>query len=153
VILAIDPGPTQSAWCYWEGENLPLRFGLAPNEDVLLMLRLAPQTDTPDRWVLVIEQMCSYGMRVGREVFDTVYWSGRFHQAWGGEVRLIPRLAVKLHICHDSRAKDANIRRALLDRFGPAGTKKAPGFLYGVKRDVWSALALAVTAYETPETE
>ncbi|HET6477318.1 MAG TPA: hypothetical protein VFH93_14740 [Thermoleophilia bacterium] len=44
--------------------------------------------------------------------------------------------------------KDANIRQALLDRFGgPAavGRKAAPGPLYGIARDVWSALAIAVT--------
>lgn len=43
----------------------------------------------------------------------------------------IPRLKVKVHLCHDSRAKDANIRQAILDRFGgkavAIGSKRQPG--------------------------
>lgn len=60
----------------------------------------------------------------------------------------LPRRAVKLALCGDSRAKDANIRQALIDRFGGSaaiGRKAAPGPLYGISRDVWSALAIAVT--------
>jgi hypothetical protein len=55
---------------------------------------------------------------------------------------------VKLHLCGSSRAKDPNVRTALLDRFGGAGakgTKAAPGPLYGIAADLWSALAIAVT--------
>ncbi len=43
---------------------------------------------------------------------------------------MLPRRAVKLELCADSRAKDANIRQALLDRFGGStaiGRKAAPG--------------------------
>jgi hypothetical protein len=67
-------------------------------------------------------------------------------------VSRIPRLKVKLHLCHDSRAKDANIRAALIDRFGKPGTKKNPGALYGVTRDLWSALAVAITFWDTNQT-
>jgi hypothetical protein len=62
---------------------------------------------------------------------------------------MLQRRAVKLALCGDSRAKDANIRQALIDRFGgkdaAIGRKAAPGPLYGISRDVWSALAIAVT--------
>jgi len=47
------------------------------------------------------------------------------------------------------KAKDANIRQALIDKLGPVGTKKSPGPLWGVKSHIWSALAVAVTALET----
>jgi len=60
----------------------------------------------------------------------------------------ISRRAVKLHLCGSARAKDANIRQALIDRYGGSaaiGRKAAPGPLYGVSKDVWSALAIAVT--------
>jgi hypothetical protein len=91
----------------------------------------------------------SYGMAVGAEVFDTVLWAGRFAEAARRvPVVMLPRRAVKLALCGDSRAKDANIRQALLDRFGGSaavGRKAAPGPLYGISRDVWSALAIAVT--------
>ena len=52
---------------------------------------------------------------------------------------------VRLHLCHASRAKESHVRRALLDRLGEPGTKKAPGVTYGVHGHCWSALALAVT--------
>ena len=58
-------------------------------------------------------------MAVGAEVFETVHWSGRFTEAlWPTPVVQLPRRAVKLHLCGSARAKDPNIRQALLDRFG-----------------------------------
>jgi hypothetical protein len=114
-----------------------------------------------------IEQIASYGMAVGAEVFETVYWSGRFAQAFGPErVDRIKRLEVKMHLCHDSKAKDANIRAALIDRFGgPAsirgpqkakskrGIPEAPaGSLYGISKDTWSALAVALTWWDRQVT-
>jgi hypothetical protein len=105
---------------------------------------------------VVIEMVASYGMPVGAEVFETVYWIGRFAQAAeaaGAKVHRIKRLQVKQHICHDSRAKDSNIRQALIDRFGPVGTKKDKGWFYGFKADMWAAYALAVTFAETRESE
>ena len=62
-----------------------------------------------------------------------------------GEFSEVLRRDVKLHVCQSPRAKDANVRQALLDRFGPPGTKKAPGTTYGITKDTWQALAVAVT--------
>ena len=45
-------------------------------------------------------------------------WVGRFRQAHGGEATYISRLTIKLHLTGSPRAKDANIRIALIDRFG-----------------------------------
>jgi hypothetical protein len=81
-------------------------------------------------------------------VFDTVWWRPVREAASRVGVVMLPRRAVKLALCGDSRAKDANIRQALIDRFGGSaaiGRKAAPGPLYGISRDVWSALAIAVT--------
>ena len=62
----------------------------------------------------------------------------------------------KVHHCHSARAKDSNIRQALLDRFGgkdiAVGTKADQGPLYGIKKDVWSALAIGVYHLETKES-
>jgi hypothetical protein len=102
----------------------------------------------PDVDAVAIEQIASYGMPVGAEVFETVFWSGRFAEAAYARMRRvtrIPRMEVKMHLCHNSRAKDANIRQALIDRLGAPGTKKAPGTTYGIKADEWAALAVAVT--------
>ena len=119
-LIAVDPGPTQSAWVLLEDAEL-VGWAKQPNEDVLAML--AGYRNGSD--ILVIERIASYGMAVGAEVFETVYWSGRFAQAFGGWVERLPRLAVKMHLCHNSRAKDTNIRQVLIDRYGgPDCTKK-----------------------------
>ncbi len=142
LILAIDPGPTESAWVLWNGRLLD--FGKDDNGHVLAVIR-----DWRNEERCVIEQVASYGMPVGAEVFETVYWSGRFAQAFGADrVSRIPRLQIKMHVCHNSRANDGNIRQALIDRFGRPGTKKQPGLLYGVTKDVWAALAVAVTWWD-----
>jgi hypothetical protein len=142
-ILAIDPGTSQSAWLRYDGSR-PQGFGITENNILVKALRSGGLPD-----VVVIEKVESYGMAVGAEVFDTVLWAGRFAEAAHRvPVVLLPRRAVKLALCGDSRAKDANIRQALLDRFGGSaavGRKAAPGPLYGIARDVWSALAIAVT--------
>lgn len=142
-ILAIDPGTSQSAWLRFDGTR-PQGFGITANEILVKALRSGGLPD-----VVVIEKIESYGMAVGAEVFDTVWWAGRFAEAAERvPVVMLPRRVVKLALCGDSRAKDANIRQALIDRFGGSaaiGRKAAPGPLYGISRDVWSALAIAVT--------
>jgi hypothetical protein len=141
-VIAVDPGPERSALVVWNGSVLHRLYG--HNLDVLHQLKRW-QNETP----LVIEKVASFGMPVGAEVFETVYWSGRFAEAYGAErTHRITRIDVKNHLCHSSRAKDSNIRQALIDRFGPPGTKAKPGLLYGLSGDVWSALAVAVTWWD-----
>jgi len=147
-LLAIDPGNTHSAWVRRIGGQIA-SYGYGPNDDVLAVVRAGPPLG-----VLAIEMIASYGMAVGREVFDTCRWIGRFEQVGltaGCIVRLVYRAEVKMHLCHSMRAKDANIRQALIDKLGPPGKKKSPGPTYGISGDVWAALAVAVTAAETPE--
>ena len=147
-ILAIDPGTTESGWVLFDGKRV-LASAIYPNAEALVHL-LRGWTAGAD--ALAIEMIASYGMPVGREVFETCVWIGRFQQAWRApdEVRLVYRRDVKLHLCGSPKAKDANIRQALIDKLGPVGTKAAPGPLYGVKSHAWAALAVAVTALETP---
>jgi hypothetical protein len=150
VILAIDPGTTESGWCVFDGKRV-VDSGVDNNETV--RLDIACFTDA--RTTCAIEMVASYGMPVGREVFETCVWIGRFQQAWRDPeaVKLIYRRDVKLHLCGNSRAKDANIRQALIDKLGPVGTKAAPGPLYGVRSHAWAAVAVAVTAFDTlPKT-
>jgi hypothetical protein len=143
-VLAIDPGPEQSACVGLDAGGRVQTHSLLPNADLCWRLRVVEKEGV----LLAVEMVASYGMPVGEEVFRTVLWIGRFIEAWNGPHLLIPRLEVKMHLCHDSRARDSNIRRALLDRFGPAGTRRAPGDLYGVSGHGWSALALAVTVWD-----
>lgn len=148
ILLAIDPGPTQSAWLQWTGERV-LSRGFHPNDEIFERCL----TQTAD--LLVIEKVESFGMAVGAEVFETVFWSGRFAQHWhshgGRPVERIGRHAAKMHLCHNQRAKDSNIRQALIDRFGMPGTKRSQGRLYGIAGHLWAALAVAVVAVDTLE--
>ena len=65
-----------------------------------------------------------------------------------GKFRKVYRQDVKLHLCKSNKAKDGNIRQALIDKLGPQGTKKYPGPTYGIKSHAWAALGVAVTAAE-----
>ena len=149
-VLAIDPGNRQSAWCMIDGETLkPLSFGKEENQVVLTAVQHLSYDS------IVIERVASYGMAVGRDVFETCEWVGRFTQAARVPPDYVYRQEEKLHICGDSRAKDTNIRRALIDRFAQhdikngKGTKKNPDWFYGFSADVWQAYAVAVTYVET----
>lgn len=149
-ILAIDPGTEESGWCLLQNGGV-LGSGVMPNREMLAVVAGYRRYGEDQ---LAIEMIASYGMAVGREVFETCVWIGRFVQAWRHPeaVRLVYRRDVKLHLCGNAKAKDANIRQALLDLLGPQGTKKAPGPTYGVKTHAWAALGVAVTvAGITPE--
>lgn len=156
-ILALDPGTTQTGWVEYGGDGGVIESGIWPNEKVLEILQRAHY---PDYRCLAIEMIASYGMAVGREVFETCVWIGRFQQAWLDSplspkppVLLVYRRIVKLHLCESAKAKDTNIWQALVDRFGDPGTKKAPGRLYGVRSHARAALALAVTVGDQLDRE
>jgi hypothetical protein len=123
-----------------------------PNDTVMHILRHWPFDEC------VIEGMQSFGMSVGQDVLDTCVWIGRFVETWvrktGAEPVIVYRKQVKYQLCSSIVAKDANVRQALLDRFGPGrsraiGTIRNRGPLYGISGHVWQALAVAVTAVET----
>jgi len=154
VRIAIDPGPAVSAWLLFGDAGGVRAFGIWPNHELLDLLRGEAHGGlSPDVTRIAIEKVESFGMAVGAEVFETVWWSGRFAEAARGlSLERVTRRAVKLHLCGSARAKDANIRQALIDRYGGSaaiGKKASPGPLFGVSKDVWSALAVAVTAAET----
>lgn len=152
-VLGIDPGSTHSAYALLDSETCrPLSVGKVDNHQLRRMLREWAAEDGIDR--LAVEMIESYGMAVGREVFHTCVWVGRYCEiyAHGDEeaALLIGRPTVKLHHCGQRKAKDANIVQALIDRFAPdkpnrgKGTKAAPGWFHGFAADVWQAYALAV---------
>ena len=143
-ILAIDPGPESSGYVVFDGEKVK-ESGVVSNADMRLVIFGV------GRDAVAIEMIASYGMAVGKEVFETCVWIGRFMECCNKEerVELVYRRDIKLHLCGSPRAKDANIRQALIDKLGAPGTKKNPGATYGVKSHAWAALAVAVTAYET----
>ena len=151
-IFAIDPGNEASAYALVELPDFRIiEKGKIPNGELLDMCR-SITGESAD--IAAIEMISSYGMPVGREVFETCVWIGRFMGATPKGLKFVYRLDEKLCLCHDTRANDASIRRALIDRYAKhdfktgRGTKKAPDVFFGMKSDIWSAIAVCVTAYE-----
>lgn len=153
MILGIDPGTTESGYVEMGDAGNVLASGTEDNHQILVRIG-----NWPAKHPVVIEMIESQGMAVGQSTFETCVWIGRMMGAYQG-VKLIriKRGDVKLHICGTKRAKDSNIRQALIDKYPPAGggktpqvgTRAQPGPLYGVTSHAWQALAVAVTAAET----
>ena len=154
-ILAIDPGNIESGYAIIEMPDFRLiEFGKFKNEELL--------ADIEDRFVydttidaVAIEMVASYGMAVGKSVFDTCVWIGRFVQALANDgVDYVYRKDEKMCLCGSMKAKDSNIRQALIDRYAKhdfkngKGVKNNPDTFYGVSKDVWQAIAVGVTYYE-----
>ena len=149
-VLAIDPGNTESGFCFIDSETYkPLQFGKVENWYLEKSVVLQEKFD-----VMVIERIASYGMAVGREVFETCEEIGRLSMLadlMGYWRRSVFRKDEKLTICGSPKANDANIRRALIDRFAKhdmkngKGTKNNPDWFYGFKADIWAAYAVGVT--------
>ncbi len=151
MILAIDPGTEKAGIILLGSGQEILESHVMPNDEVLTYIA---SLETRPKW-LAIEQVKSYGMAVGETTFKTVEWSGRFIQQWlnvteflEDNVLRLPRLEIKLHLCHSPRANDGNIRQALIDRLGQPGSKRDPGPTYNIKSHMWAALAVAITAHD-----
>lgn len=183
-ILGIDPGTDKSGVVMLDtGLMRVLGSQEFRNEDVLRALRmgLRPASSGESYWgcdpdIVAIEDYVHMGQMVGKEVFETCKWIGRFREAWEFEkalpvdvhrtIRLIKRTDEKTILCGgqtfmDPETKcrkgftDAHIRSALIGRFDATGggktpqigTSKQPGPLYGISGHLWSALAVAMTCY------
>lgn len=152
IIFGIDPGTVESGYVLFNSDNMQVvESGVVGNEELLQM----SSWDNSD--IVCIEMVASYGMAVGQTTFDTILWIGRFVQiavSKNKEFKLLyKKKDINPTICFSNKAKDANIRQAILDMFPPTGggsvpqkgTKSQPGPLYGVSSHAISALAVALT--------
>ncbi len=157
IIIAIDPGNTQSGFVVVEHDGREitriLDKGKVQNHEIFYILDQYPEYE------LALEMIASYGMPVGKEVFDTCVYVGRFWEAAGmyghlKDVALIYRKDEKLCLCGSLKANDSNIMQALVDRYAPGqpnrgkGTVKNPGFFHGFSKDIWAAMAVATTYFD-----
>lgn len=144
-LLAIDPGNTDSAYVIMSEDYKPIIHEKVPNETLLAHI----ETDFSYLCLtdMAVEMVACYGMPVGKEVFETCVWIGRFIQAanYIPVKQFIYRKDEKINLCGSMKAKDGNIRQALIDRFGIVGTKKNQGFFYGFSKDQWAAMAIGTT--------
>lgn len=146
-ILAIDAGTTESGYCFMDTETYkPLTFGKIGNDELLTLVREGCYD------ALVFEAFASYGMSIGASTITSIEWNGRFIEAadaLGKPFYRIYRREEKLCLCGSMKAKDANIRQALIDRFARTangkGTKADPDWFYGFSADAWSGAAIAAT--------
>jgi hypothetical protein len=147
LILGIDPGPTESAYALIGQEipgsiSDPFRIHEAekvPNASLIGRLSVL----RPEH--VAIESIQSYGMAVGRSVFDTCFMIGRLIQVCddhGIPFTLYPRPEYTRRICGVGKVNDAVLRQALLLRFG-GDRKGEPLALLKGCTDKRSAFAVA----------
>jgi hypothetical protein len=144
-VIGIDPGPLESAWVEFDGHLLA--HGDLLNDDMLCKLAAVSHGQ-----IVAIESLSYQGGRagVGKETFDTAIWAGRFYQVVpDGRAVLIPRNTVRTRVARSAFAGDPEVRKALIARFGPVGTARQPGPLYGITSHRWAALAVAVTHFDS----
>ena len=148
-VVAFDVGTTETAFAIMTDQYELLDFGKVPN-DYLLELKTIFSYD-----VFVYEKFMSYGMTIGQTTIDSIEWNGRYKQraidVGCKKIVALPRKEVKINLCGTMKAKDTNIRQALIDRFAKfdfkngKGTKNNRDVFYGVSADCWSSIALCVT--------
>lgn len=154
-LLSLDVGTTESGYAILEVpeyNKLTIHeFGKIDNNKLLEIVK----SDMYDH--MAYEQFQCYGMAVGESTIESIIWNGRYIQSAidkNIEVTAIYRKDEKINLCNSMRAKDANIRQALIDRFAKKdkksgkGTKKDPDVFYGVTKDVWQAIAVGVTWFD-----
>lgn len=152
--LGIDPGNIQSGYTIINEDLRPIEFAKLDNEILLDILYQIKN----DMDFIAIEMIGHYGkgMPAGKSVFDTCLFIGRLQEATKDceNVKLIMRAEEKINLCGSMKAKDSNIRQALIDRFAQfdfkngKGKKGNPDWFYGMSADCWQSTAVIVTAYD-----
>ncbi len=136
MILAIDPGTEQSGYVFFDAnEKCVISKGIIPNNEMIHIIHESLDI------TVAIEMIASYGMAVGKDTFETCLWIGRYVQTAINNdlpLHLVYRKDVKMYLCNSMKAKDTNIRQALIDLLGKDVTK-------GISKHMWAALAIAVT--------
>ena len=123
-ILAIDAGTTKSGWVLVQSDIglKPVEWGFWDNEELEILITDTDREQQRDHALhVVFEDIQSYGMPVGLDVFETVKWLGELrHVCKDKEIpySFIKRSEVKNFLCRTNRASDKNVRQALIDYYG-----------------------------------
>lgn len=136
--IAIDPGFRTTGWALLRpiaDKLLPelVDHGNTPTIEFLERLRSDSELIITEA---VIENVGHYGtgMSAGSEVFDTCIFLGQMHEilesVHGAPVKKIRRQTIKTQLCGRATAKKAEVRQAVIDRWGgnerAIGGKKCP---------------------------
>lgn len=153
IIIGIDPNPEKSAYVVWDSKletilemDILENYLILNNEIIKASMFNGPR-------LLAIEVPLIFGGKVWQQVIDTAFIAGLIAGRSNLPFRMIAPNEWKLHIAGKRGANDQLIKQALMSRFGPKGTKKSPGKLYGLKSHLWDAFGVAVCAGDTIKTE
>jgi hypothetical protein len=146
IILAIDPAPRDSGYVILNSNNIELiAFGKVSNEALSVIIKEGFYD------IIAMEMIGFMGMGVGKDVFETCVWIGRFLEMSGKPFQYIYRREEKINLCKSMKADDSAISKALVKRFAKfdfvrgKGNKKKHDYFYGFAGDMWSAFAVAIT--------
>jgi hypothetical protein len=140
-IMGVDPGSAETAYCLVNEDLSIMRANKISNQEFLNYLSMIRFP-----FELAIEGIQSYGMVVGREIFDTCYMIGRTYQVCenssiGKAIYNRPEYARA--ICGVGKVNDAVLRQVLMTRFGGDRKGEPLNQLKGCS-DLRSAFAVAV---------
>ena len=146
-LLSIDPGTTESGWALMDtATEAIIDKGVTDNLELLSRI----QSGGLGAGHLALEIIEPRGMPIGNSTILTVFWTGRFAEAFSGNFTLVHRRNVKLFLTGSVRSKDSNVNTVIGDRYHPLGmklakgTKKQPGPLYGCKSHIFAAIAVGL---------
>lgn len=143
-ILAIDPGPEQSAGVIWD-VDIGRVVACKQMDNRLFRIFVKAQMKCGTFDVAAIEDVAYYGKVLNRSTFETLKFIGRLQEILHPHCHFVFFPDYALHFCNSRRGvKTSQINAVLTDRLGGKGTQKNPGPLYGIKEHMWSALAVAV---------
>jgi len=168
-ILAIDPGQTESAYVCWDTKRhdfvgdlgmgdeagSPIKsMGIVANKNEIFNV-ISRTIINIDIRLIAVEMMQSYGHAVGRSVFETVLMIGCMKECAFYEAAIIPITNIEFKLYTRTVIKgalggcrtDTDVRQAIRQRYGESRKGEK---LEGVRRDIWSALALAIALEENP---
>jgi len=143
-IIGIDPGSEETAYAVMAEDYTVVEADKQDNEQFLdstlpSLIRSGINT-------VVVEGIQSYGMAVGKTVFETCYIVGecrRVAKIEGAESYIYARPEYARALVGGMKVKDSMVRQALMTRFG--GDKKGePLHLLKGNSDKRSAFAIAV---------
>lgn len=141
--LGIDPGNEQTAYALVREDYVVIEADKVDNRVFRAYLR-GFKFHHPE---VCIESIQSYGMTVGRTVFETCYEIGRIIETCERQNfiwRLYPRPEYARALIGGMKIKDSLIRQALITRFG--GDKKGEP-LHRLKGNTDKRSAFAVAVY------
>ena len=160
-ILSIDPSCKHSAFTLIDMDSLAIMsMGFLEEKDILNLIGNIQELYGENHiYHLAVETIQNLGCIVGREVFDTCILIGKILERAESTKKYhnivkIYRSEEKLNLCGTTKTNDVGIKNSLIQRFAKdvpnygKGTKKSPGWFYGVKADIWQAYAIGITYYD-----